>query len=95
MASVTILGFMKRMIVCGLLTMQHDRDLRHIRLPCLIFKCMTHVSVGPVTGLGYIPYLLQTIDYSTADEQFLSALSEDERVIPLKKVETREVYLLK
>ena len=41
--------------------------------------------VGPVTGLGYIPYLLQTIDYSTADEQFLSALSEDERVIPLKK----------
>ncbi|MBQ6338276.1 MAG: hypothetical protein IJI36_03940, partial [Kiritimatiellae bacterium] len=51
--------------------------------------------VGPVTGLGYIPYLLQTIDYSTADEQFLSALSEDERVIPLKKVETREVYLLK
>jgi hypothetical protein len=51
--------------------------------------------VGPITGQSYLPYLLQTIDYSTPAEQYPSILSQDEGIIPLKRVDAHEVYLLK
>jgi hypothetical protein len=51
--------------------------------------------IGPAIGSRWMPYFLQTIDRSTSEEQYHSILSQDEGIIPLKRVYTHEVYLLK
>lgn len=50
--------------------------------------------IGPVTGQWLALYLLQTIDYSTSEEQYPSILSLDEGIIPLKRIDLHDVYLL-
>ena len=49
--------------------------------------------IGPTLGAGYIPYLAQTIDYSTSGEQDVGFLSTSSNVV--KRIDTRNVYLLK
>ena len=51
--------------------------------------------MGPVAGMGYGPYLWQSIDYSTPEEQCVGLLSEDESVVGVKSAEVYDVYLLK
>ena len=57
------------------------------------FLFVSDACLGPVLGMGYIPYLVQTIDYSTTAEQDVGFMSTPTNVV--KRIDEHEVYLLK
>ena len=51
--------------------------------------------LGPITGQWYWSYIMETIDHSTPEEQCIGIWSQDEGIMPLKRFDAHEVYLLK
>ena len=80
-----------KMVVCGSDDASRSRLTRHRYV--FAEGAVFDACFGPALGMGYIPYLVQAIDYSTAAEQDVGFMSTSTNVV--KRIDEHEVYLLK